>query len=87
VECGRQPKFCRRGFPEMRAIALVVLATFALAACDAPDPSEFHHQLRSDAMTGTHLTGDVGSGELGTVDQTGVEQIQRQGNINMINGK
>lgn len=68
----------------MRTLAFVVLSTIALAACDAPDPSAFHHALRSDAMTGTHVNGAVGSGELGTVDNHQVEQIQRQGSINQI---
>ena len=71
----------------MRALAFVVLSTIALAACDAPDPSAFHHALRSDAMTGTHVNGAVGSGELGTADTHQVEQMQRQGSINQINNK
>ena len=71
----------------MRTLAFVVLSSIALAACDAPDPSAFHHALRSDAMTGTHLNGAVGSGEVGTTDQHGVEQIQRQGTINQLGGK
>ena len=68
----------------MRAIAFVVLSTFALAACDAPDPSSFHHALRSDAMTGTHVNGAVGSGEVDTADQHSIEQVQRMGGINTI---
>ena len=66
----------------MRAIAFVVLSTVALAACDAPDPSEFHHQLRSDAMTGTHVNGAVGSGEVSTDSGKGLEQAQRSGLLN-----
>jgi hypothetical protein len=70
----------------MRAIAFVVLSTVALAACDAPDPSEFHHQLRSDAMTGTHVTGAVGSSEVTTEGTGGLEQAQRSGLTNTLGG-
>ena len=68
----------------MRALALVILSTMALAACDAPDPSAFHHALRSDAMTGSRLSGAVGSGEVGTADSHSVEQLQRAGTINQL---
>ena len=68
----------------MRALAFVVLSTIALAACDAPDPSAFHHALRSDAMTGTRVNGSVGSSELGTADNHQIEQMQRQGSINQL---
>ncbi len=66
----------------MRNFAFMILATFGLAACDAPDPSAFHHALRSDAMTGSHLNGSVGSSEVGNTDQHDFEYIQRQGDIN-----
>ena len=63
----------------MRAFAFVILSTVALAGCDAPDPSAFHHALRSDAMTGTRLTGAVGSSEVGGIDLHSMEQVQHQG--------
>jgi hypothetical protein len=66
----------------MRTLAFVILSTFALAACDAPDPSAFHHGLRSDAMTGSRLNGAIGAGEVGSTDEHGVEFMQRQGDIN-----
>jgi hypothetical protein len=68
----------------MRTLAFVVLSTIALAACDAPDPSAFHHALRSDAMTGSRLSGEVGSSEVGTADNHQIEQMQRQGSINQL---
>lgn len=62
----------------MRAVALFAVSAFVLAACDAPDPASFHHQLRSDAGTGTHVTGAVGSGEVSSSSDThGLEQMQR----------
>jgi hypothetical protein len=67
----------------MRPLAVLLFATIALAGCDAPDPSAFHHALRSDAMTGTHVNGAVGSGEIGGMDTRSVEQMQRQGDINI----
>jgi hypothetical protein len=70
----------------MRAIAFVVLSTFALAACDAPDPSEFHHSLRSDAMTGTHVNGAVGSSEVSTEGSGGIDKAQRSGLLNTNGG-
>jgi len=71
----------------MRALALMTLSALALAACDTPDPTAFHHALRSDAMTGTHLNGAVGSGEVtGTSDTHSIEQMQRNG-INQIPNK
>jgi len=72
----------------MRALALISLLALGLAACDAPDPSAFHHALRSDAMTGTRLNGAVGSGEVTSSSDTHeVEQLQREGGINKISGK
>jgi hypothetical protein len=71
----------------MRAVALMILSAVALAACDAPDPASFHHALRSDAMTGTHVNGAVGSGEVDTSNSTaGIEQMQRNGDNNIRNG-
>jgi hypothetical protein len=71
----------------MRALALMTFSALALAACDTPDPSEFHHALRSDAMTGTHLNGAVGSGEVtSSTDTHGIEQMERNG-INQLGGK
>jgi hypothetical protein len=67
----------------MRALALVFLSILGLAACDAPDPSAFHHGLRSDAMTGSRLNGAVGSSEVGNTDEHGIEYMQRQGDINI----
>jgi hypothetical protein len=62
----------------MRSLALLSLSAFALAACDTPDPASFHHALRSDAGTGSHLTGAVGSGEMSSSSDThALEQMQR----------
>jgi hypothetical protein len=66
----------------MRALALVLLAALPLAACDAPDPAAFHHALRSDAMTGSRLLGQIGASEIGSVDQHGFEQMQTAGTVN-----
>ena len=65
----------------------MTLSALALAACDAPDPTVFHHALRSDAMTGTHLNGAVGSGEVSSsTDTHAIEQIERNG-VNQIPSK
>ncbi len=70
----------------MRAVALMILSAVALAACDATDPASFHHALGSDAMTGTHLNGAVGSGEVDTTNSAnGVEELQRGGDVNTRN--
>ena len=68
----------------MRALALVTLSGLALslAACDAPDPALFHHNLPSDAMVGTHINGNVGSGEISSSSDTHqVEQLQRSNGV------
>ena len=61
----------------MRALALLSMSAFVLAACDVPDPASFHHALHSDS-TGTHVSGAVGSGESSSSSDThGLEQMQR----------
>ena len=71
----------------MRVVVLATLSglALALAACDAPDPAAFHHNLRSDVMVGTHINGNVGSGEVNNnTDTHEVEQLQRNNSINNI---
>ena len=73
----------------MRSPALITLSLVALslAACDAPDPAAFHHNLRSDVMVGTHINGNVGAGEVtNNSDVHSVEQLERNTANTVVSG-
>jgi hypothetical protein len=80
----RQPK----DHSDMRALAYLSLPALALvlAACDAPDPSEFHHRIPTDVtLVGTHINGVIGSGEVtNNTDAHQFEQLQRNSLVNDI---
>ena len=72
----------------MRTLALMPVFALAmtLAACDAPDPSAFHHRLGADAvLVGTHISGTIGSGEVtNNADAHQLDQLQRNSLTNDI---